>query len=80
MKIGLDATLPPDPVFEEGIRRAPDRNCTLSTDDQKVFSEISFNFPYFFLDVSSVPLRRLLKISNFRFLHLFRAKRGVSRT
>nr|MDK2850660.1 urocanate hydratase [Candidatus Cloacimonadota bacterium] len=34
-EVKLEAVLPPDPVFEEGIRRAPDRGLTLSRSEIK---------------------------------------------
>lgn len=35
-QVSLDSSLPPDPVFEPGIRRAPDRGCNLSRAEQKL--------------------------------------------
>lgn len=35
-QVSLDSSLPPDPVFEPGIRRAPDRGCNLSRSEQKL--------------------------------------------
>lgn len=34
-QVSLDAVLPPDPIFEPGIRRAPDRGLNLSKKEQK---------------------------------------------
>lgn len=35
-QVSLDSSLPPDPVFEPGIRRAPDRGCNLSRAEKKL--------------------------------------------
>lgn len=35
-QVSLDSSLPLDPVFEPGIRRAPDRGCNLSRAEQKL--------------------------------------------
>ena len=34
-QVKLDAVLPPDPVFEQGIRRAPNRGLTLNKTEIK---------------------------------------------
>ena len=44
MTVKLSAVLPPEPVFQEGIRRAPDRGLTLTKRETKIALENALRY------------------------------------